>query len=68
MSTLFKCRNQINTYKVLEINEAITKTTTKIWLAKAATIFIHKTGLACYNACNRDKTSSFSEIGDFVSL
>ena len=53
---------------VTDINEAIAKATTKTWLAKVAAIFIHRTRLTYNNACNTDKTASFSVICDFVSL
>ena len=39
----------------MDINEATAKTTTKTWLAKVATIFIHRTSLTYNNACNKDK-------------
>ena len=53
---------------VIDINEATTKTTIKMWLTKAAAIFIHRTRFTYNNACNTDKTASFSVICDFVSL
>ena len=52
----------------IDINEATAKTTTKMWLAKVAAIFIHRTRLTYNNACSKDKTASFSVICDFVSL
>ena len=53
---------------VIDIKEATAKTTTKTWLAKVAAIFIHRTRLTYNNACNKDKTASFSVICDFMSL
>ena len=52
-------------YQVLEIKKAATKKTTKTWLAKGATIFIHKTSFARNNACNTDQTTSFYVICDW---
>ena len=44
---------------VIDIDEATAKTTTKTWLAKVTTIFIHRTRLTYSNVCNTDKTASF---------
>ena len=41
-----------------------TKIATKTWPAKVVAIFSHRTRLTCNNACNTDKTTSFSVIGD----
>lgn len=48
--------------KVLEINKATMKTTTITWLAKVAVINIYRISLTRSNACNADKTTSFSLI------
>ena len=48
--------------KVLEINKATMKTTTKTWLAKVAVINIYRISLTRSNACNADKTTLFSLI------
>ena len=53
---------------VIDINEVAAKTTTKTWLAKVAAIYIHRTRQTYNNACNTDKTTSFSVICDFMSL
>ena len=53
---------------VIDINEATGKTTTTTWLAKVTAIFIHRTRVTYNNACNTDKTASFSVICDFASL
>ena len=53
---------------VIDTNEATAKTTTKTLLAKVAAIFILRTKLTYNNACNTDKTVSFSVIYDFASL
>ena len=53
---------------VIEIDEATAKTATKTWLAKVAVVFIHRTRITSNNACNTDRTASFSVLCDFVSL
>ena len=53
---------------VIDINDVAAKTTAKTWLAKIVAINIRRTRQTYNNACNTDKTTSFSVICDFVSL
>ena len=53
---------------IIDINKVTAKRTTKTWLAKVAAILIHRTRLTYNNACNTDRTASFSVVCDFMSL